>query len=148
MPMRLGEILVGQGYITEAELDAALARQRREGGRLGTNLVALGAVTVEQLLLTLRNQQEAEAAIDICERTLRSWEAIYGSHHPRTNRARYNLSRALLAAGRNAEAATHAETALEGHTIALGRNHEWTRETERLAAAARRAAARTGTPTE
>lgn len=146
MPMRLGEILIRQGHITQADLDAALARQSREGGRLGTTLVVLGMLTVEQLLTTLRNQQEAEAAIDICQRTLRSWETIYGTHHPNTNRARYNLSRALLAAGRNAEAASHAEVALDGHTTMLGRNHEWTLESARLVAATRRAAARGGAP--
>ncbi|HVC52864.1 MAG TPA: tetratricopeptide repeat protein [Stellaceae bacterium] len=142
MPTRLGEILIRQGYITQANLDAALARQSREGGRLGTNLVALGILTVPQLLWTLRNQQEVEAAIEICQRTLSSWETIYGAGHPTTNRARYNLSRALLAAGRNAEAATHAETALEGHRTMLGRDHEWTQESARVAAAARRAVAR------
>jgi hypothetical protein len=34
--MRLGEILVGWGFVTQEDVDAALARQRAEGGRLAT----------------------------------------------------------------------------------------------------------------
>ncbi|HEX8960268.1 MAG TPA: ATPase [Geobacteraceae bacterium] len=37
------------GIITESELEAALERQRREGGRLGQNLVALGYIKEKDL---------------------------------------------------------------------------------------------------
>ena len=47
--MRLGEILVGRGLVTDAEIEAAMARQRIAGGRLGENLTALGYITEEQL---------------------------------------------------------------------------------------------------
>jgi predicted ATPase with chaperone activity len=47
--MRLGEILLQQGLVTAADIEAALALQRIEGGRLGDNLVALGRLTAEQL---------------------------------------------------------------------------------------------------
>jgi hypothetical protein len=47
--MRLGEILLRHGLVNEADIDAALALQRTEGGRLGDNLVALGRLTAEQL---------------------------------------------------------------------------------------------------
>jgi energy-coupling factor transporter ATP-binding protein EcfA2 len=47
--MRLGEILVAQGVLTAADIDAALQRQQANGGRLGENLIALGLTTAEQL---------------------------------------------------------------------------------------------------
>ncbi len=144
--VRLGDILLGQGLITQAQLDAALARQRREGGRLGNILIAMGVLSVDQLLTTLRNQQSIAPALNACERTLESWQSIYGSMHPNTNRARYNLARTLLAAGRPAEAARLAEAAHANHASALGRDHAWTQEAAQLESEARRAAARLGRP--
>ena len=47
--MRLGEMLVGRGLVTDAEIKAAMERQRIAGGRLGENLIALGYITDEQL---------------------------------------------------------------------------------------------------
>lgn len=47
--MLLGEVLIANGFITPAEVEAALARQRLKGGALGENLVALGAITPEEL---------------------------------------------------------------------------------------------------
>jgi len=55
--MRLGEVLVGRGYVSVADVAAALARQRVEGGRLGDNIVGLG-------LMTAAAFAEAIAAID------------------------------------------------------------------------------------
>ncbi len=46
---RLGEMLVEAGLITEAQLQGALGRQRKWGGRLGTNLVKLGNIKEEEL---------------------------------------------------------------------------------------------------
>jgi hypothetical protein len=40
--MNFGKLLVGRGLVTRADIDAALARQLVEGGRLGENLIALG----------------------------------------------------------------------------------------------------------
>lgn len=45
----LGEALVRDGVISQAQLDAALRTQARDGGRLGTNLVELGFITAERL---------------------------------------------------------------------------------------------------
>ncbi|WP_224982595.1 ATP-binding protein [Geomonas agri] len=45
----LGEKLVKEHIITQAQLDEALDRQRRLGGRLGHNLVALGHVTEQDI---------------------------------------------------------------------------------------------------
>ena len=47
--MNLGELLVGRCLVTRGDIDAALARQLVEGGRLGENLIALGLLTAEQL---------------------------------------------------------------------------------------------------
>jgi predicted ATPase with chaperone activity len=53
--MRLTEILVGQRLLAVADIDAALERQRLEGGRLGENLIALGMITAEQLASATRD---------------------------------------------------------------------------------------------
>jgi predicted ATPase with chaperone activity len=47
--MFLGDILVGRGLVGAADIEAALARQLTEGGRLGDNLIAMGLLTAEQL---------------------------------------------------------------------------------------------------
>lgn len=46
---RLGDVLVGRGLASAADIEAALQRQLTEGGRLGDNLVAMGLLTPEQL---------------------------------------------------------------------------------------------------
>ena len=47
--MELGERLVAKGLVTPADIEAALARQVQDGGRLGENLIALGVVTADQI---------------------------------------------------------------------------------------------------
>jgi hypothetical protein len=47
--MRLGDILMIKGLVGSADLEAAFERQRRQGGRLAENLIALGLMTTEQL---------------------------------------------------------------------------------------------------
>jgi hypothetical protein len=47
--MQLGDMLVARGFVTPADIEAALARQVKEGGRLGENLVAMGLVTADQI---------------------------------------------------------------------------------------------------
>ncbi len=47
--MLLGDILVARGLCSAEDVSRAFERQKKEGGRLGDNLVALGIVTVEQL---------------------------------------------------------------------------------------------------
>jgi hypothetical protein len=46
---RLGEQLLERKIVTEAQLHDALERQRRKGGRIGDNLVALGFLSPEDL---------------------------------------------------------------------------------------------------
>jgi hypothetical protein len=51
--MKLGEMLVRDGRLTEPQLVAALAAQARDGGRLGTVLVELGLIDLEALTVYL-----------------------------------------------------------------------------------------------
>ena len=61
--MSLGGLLVGRGLVTRADVDAALERQRAEGGRLGDNLIALGLLTAEQLLSVIHAAPPVPTAI-------------------------------------------------------------------------------------
>jgi hypothetical protein len=140
--MQFGELLIRQGLATSEQVAAALDRQSSQGGRLGTHLVAMGVLTVDQLLTLLRGQQEADAALELCERTLKRTQLIFGNNHPNTHRAQYNLGRALLAAGRPAEAAPYAEAARAGLERALGNDHAWTLESAQLLANVRQIALR------
>ena len=47
--MQLGDMLVARGLVTPADVEAALARQVKDGGRIGENLVAMGLVTADQI---------------------------------------------------------------------------------------------------
>jgi hypothetical protein len=138
--MKLGEILIAQGLVSRADVDTALERQSTEGGRLGSILVAMRVLTVSQLLATLHNQRQIDSALDLCARTLNNWESTYGASHPSTNRARYNLARALLVAGRAGDALPYAEAAYAGHRDGLGHHHNWTLESGALLTELRRAA--------
>lgn len=51
--MRLGDILLMRGIVTAEGLEASLERQRREGGRLGESIKALGLISSEQLVAVL-----------------------------------------------------------------------------------------------
>ncbi len=54
--LKLGEILVSKGLISEAQLAAALGEQRRWGKRLGMTLVLMGFLDEETLIRTLAAQ--------------------------------------------------------------------------------------------
>lgn len=54
--IRIGDMLVAAGFITDAQVKEALARQRSSGLRLGEELVAMGLVTEVQLTQMLSNQ--------------------------------------------------------------------------------------------
>lgn len=51
--MKLGEMLVRDGRLNEAQLDAALKAQARDGGRIGTVLFELGFIDLEALTVYL-----------------------------------------------------------------------------------------------
>ena len=73
---RLDQILLQLGYVHVDEIAGALRRQRAHGGRLGMNLVQLGAITEEQLLTALAEQfrmptlrpSESDIPSDLLER--------------------------------------------------------------------------------
>ena len=50
---RIGELLLGRGAITPAQLEAALAAQRERRQRLGAILIAQGAITETTLAQVL-----------------------------------------------------------------------------------------------
>ncbi len=54
--IRIGDLLVKNGVITEEQLNKALATQRLQGGKLGNTLVELGYVTSMQFLEFLAEQ--------------------------------------------------------------------------------------------
>jgi type IV pilus assembly protein PilB len=56
MADKLGQLLLASNIISEDQLKEALTLQRREGGRLGTNLVELGHITEEKLVTFLSRQ--------------------------------------------------------------------------------------------
>jgi type IV pilus assembly protein PilB len=56
--LKLGEILLNQGYITEEQLQQALEQHKRTGISLGTVLVNLGAITEKDLTSVLGKQIE------------------------------------------------------------------------------------------
>jgi len=59
----LGGLLVGRGLVTLDDIDAALERQRAEGGRLGDNLIALGLLTAEELMSVINSTPPIPTAI-------------------------------------------------------------------------------------
>ena len=71
--MQLGDMLVARGLVTPADIEAALARQVTEGGRLGENLVAMGLVTADQIAEVVNSAPAIPAAVaesGISERNL------------------------------------------------------------------------------
>lgn len=56
MAKRIGEILLEHGSINQEQLDAALGRQRRFGGRLASNILAMGYLDERSLAQALSLQ--------------------------------------------------------------------------------------------
>ncbi|MBV9554032.1 MAG: hypothetical protein JO032_14725 [Alphaproteobacteria bacterium] len=126
--MRLGDLLVARGLATPTKVYQALQRQRAQGGRIGTHLVAMGVLSPKALMTVVSDQRDIGSAVDLCEHALTRLRTSYGDDNPQTNRARYTLSRALFAAGQPNEAAGHAEAALAALSNALGWEHQWTKD--------------------
>ena len=71
--MQLGDMLIARGLVTPADIDAALARQIKEGGRLGENLIAMGLVTADQIAVVVNSAPAIPSAVaetGISERNL------------------------------------------------------------------------------
>jgi hypothetical protein len=60
---RIGELLVHAGLVTQAQVDEALRSQVVWGGRLGTNLIELESVDLDDLALWLGRQHQMPAAL-------------------------------------------------------------------------------------
>jgi type IV pilus assembly protein PilB len=56
MAVKLGQLLIASSIISEDQLKQALGTQKKEGGRLGTNLVKLGFITEDKLVAFLSKQ--------------------------------------------------------------------------------------------
>jgi len=54
--LKLGEILISQGLVTEEQLNKAIAAQKKEKGRIGEILVKLGFITEENMTAALGTQ--------------------------------------------------------------------------------------------
>lgn len=69
--MRLGDLLVSEQVITEAQLTQALSEQRRQGRKLGATLINLGIISEQQLLQFLAQQLQipfldlSQVAVDV-----------------------------------------------------------------------------------
>ncbi len=61
--MFIGDILVAHGLVTPDDVASALDRQKIEGGRLGENLIALGALKPTDLDMVLRGAPPAPRSI-------------------------------------------------------------------------------------
>ena len=62
--MLVGDVLVAHGLVTQADVEAALERQRTEGGRLGDNLVALGKLKSADLESVMHSVPPAPHTIE------------------------------------------------------------------------------------
>lgn len=136
--MRLGDLLVAHGVIAREVVDAALARQRKQGKRLGHHLVAMGAITTAQLADALGKQHQLEAAVDACARSLKDLRQRHGELHLATNQACYELAHANLAAGYTNYALALGEHVLQQYRLVLGRDHERTLEATQFVAEVRK----------
>lgn len=56
MAIKLGQLLVNNNIVTEEQLEQALELQKKEGGRIGSNLISLGFLTDETLVEFLSRQ--------------------------------------------------------------------------------------------
>jgi type IV pilus assembly protein PilB len=61
MAAKLGQLLVTSNIINEDQLVKALELQKKEGGRIGSNLIKLGFLTEEQLVEFLSQQYDVPA---------------------------------------------------------------------------------------
>jgi len=61
--MQLGDMLIARGLVTPADIEAALARQVKEGGRLGENLIAMGLLTADQIAAVVNSAPAIPTAV-------------------------------------------------------------------------------------
>ncbi len=66
MAVKLGQLLIASSIISEEQLKQTLGIQKKEGGRLGTNLVKMGFIT-EDKLVSFLSKQYGVPAINLSE---------------------------------------------------------------------------------
>ncbi len=66
MAVKLGQLLIASSIISEEQLKQALGVQKKDGGRLGTNLVKMGFITEDRLVAFL-SKQYGVPAINLAE---------------------------------------------------------------------------------
>ncbi len=64
-PVRLGDLLIQAGRLTEAQLKEALALQKRSGERLGSALVRAGYINEAELVAGLSGEAATEKDLEI-----------------------------------------------------------------------------------
>ena len=69
LKMRLGDLLVHEGIITEQQLNNALAAQQQNGRKLGATLIGLDYLSEDQLLQFLSQQLNVQF-LDIAQRRI------------------------------------------------------------------------------
>lgn len=77
--MRLGELLVAAGVLDEARLQAALAEQKKWGGKLGRTLVDMGLLSEELMVKALSRQlgiQESRPDVDPLPPDVSGWLGV------------------------------------------------------------------------
>src|SRR5687768_15323281 len=62
--MKLGEFLVARRIITEEQVQQALSLQRAQGGQIGEKLIAIGAITQDQLFDALNYFPQPPRTLD------------------------------------------------------------------------------------
>ena len=69
--IRIGDLLVQNGYITDDQLKEALGIQKQSGGkRIGQVLIEIGYVTEEQMLSALANRLDCSLSIFLHMRSM------------------------------------------------------------------------------
>ena len=94
--MRLGEMLMAAGLISERELDAARAHQRATGGRIGSTLIELGLLEADDVARALARQHGVPAALS---RHLRERDRGVASHLPAETARELNALPVALSRG-------------------------------------------------
>lgn len=72
---RIGELLLERGVITQAQLDAGLAAQKRSRTRLGVTLIAQGVLTEVQLAQTIAQSLQV-GTVDLMQVQV-EWTAVH-----------------------------------------------------------------------
>jgi len=85
LKQRLGDLLVGENIISEAQLGLALKEQRSSGGKLGSTLINLDFITEEQLLSFLSRQLNIPfldiSALNIPQQTVLKLPEVHARRH-------------------------------------------------------------------